>query len=364
MLKHIKVLFLLIIPIIVSGQDMIYDLTYANRLIMNPAFAGNDGEGKVRASVFHHNQYVRNRGPFRFSSASIDYGICETPTSVGLILQNETQGDGQLSINSAGGVIGHTITFGRNSSISAGLNYTIYNYSVDWNRYVFSDQLDPIRGVVFASSNTNAMLITENTHGLNIGASYTAWKIRRKRAIYAFNVGASYHHGFITPRASLLQQSVMANERITIHGSTLIKKRHNLIDNATEISFRFDQQAQFSSSILQIGKYMNDQVFLGLGLRSNLYSYENFRNSIKPLLELRLLSKESGLQINAMYGYNAFSNSTGLGGSYEIGLVWVGQDAHCTDIISGIFRGRKSKSKYKRMGCPSFNEAMIEVPRF
>jgi len=353
------------------AQDMVFDLTYANRLNLNPAFAGSDGSGKIRASGFHHNQFIRNRGPFRLTSASIDYGICDIPLNTGLLLQNEKQGDGFLTTNSIGTIIGVNLKLSRYSLISSGLSYIFYNYSVDWDRYVFSDQLDPLKGIVSASSNSNTGLLSESSQGINMGLSFTKWKIkgRKRNREHALNIGATYTHLFIRPRESLLDLRVQSKERLTVHGSILLKKKHNQINNAKEFSFRYDKQTTFNTLIMQGGIYLNELIYLGVGLRSSFFEYEFNKNSHKPLLELRLFSRESGLQYNFCYGNNVLDNSSGLGSSIELGIVWVSRNSYCTNIMSSIFNSggnnsNKSGWGKRRGSCPTFNDALIEVPRF
>jgi hypothetical protein len=374
-MKRKKKIYFTIVGVVISvigySQDMVFDLTYSNRMNMNPAFAGSDGAGKLRTSAFHHSQFLNNRGPFRLSSASIDYGICDIPLNIGLVLQNETQGDGFLSTNILGAIIGVNLKVGRASLLSCGLSYNLYNYSVDWDRYVFSDQLDPLKGIIYNSSNSKVGVLSETTNGLNIGVNFTKWKIkgRKRNRDHAFNVGVAYTHQFIRPRESIINISAQSRERLTIHSSVLLKKKHNQINNAKEFSFRYDQQSFFSTSILQGGIYLNELIYMGAGLRTSYYRFDFLKNSLKPLMELRIYSRESGLQYNLCYGFNAFDNATGLGGSIEFGIVWVARNAFCTNIISSIFGSGKSgytNSSWgkKRGTCPAFNDALIEVPRF
>ena len=61
-------------------------MSYENRLLLNPAFCGGNGEGVIRTSLFHHNVFRPIRGPFNNSSVSMDYLFCDPQIAIGMIV--------------------------------------------------------------------------------------------------------------------------------------------------------------------------------------------------------------------------------------------------------------------------------------
>jgi type IX secretion system PorP/SprF family membrane protein len=344
------------------SQDMIYDMSYGNRLSLNPAFAGNDGQGKYRVSMFHHNQYANNRGPFNFSNVSLDYGVCNSPITLGLIAQTDVQGDGFLRTTSFSPIIGSVFQV-PNGTISFGMQASFINYSVDWNKYVFADQLNPIYGYTGnPSSNSSAGTINDFTTGLSGGINCTHWT-----GFGAWNLGISGSN-IVRPRFSLLDYSNKLPTRWTIHGAILKKtgQYKNKIDNAIEITSRLDIQDVFRTFVGSGGWYANQFFYLGVGGRISS-GYGILRNSLKPIIECRIMPKES-VRIQLSYGFNVASNSSGLGNAFEIGLTYVPGVPNCNPInmITNIWSKNKKNSRTGRqkVTCPVFQNAKIGTGTF
>jgi type IX secretion system PorP/SprF family membrane protein len=360
-MKKFALVLSMFLSFFVYAQDMIYDMSYGNRLTMNPAFCGNDGQGKIRATIFHHNQYLNNRGPFHYSSAAIDYGVCRSPITFGLVIQNETQGDGLLRTNAISPIIGAIFNGGSNTTFSFGLQANFINYTVDWSKYVFSDQLDPINGYTGQpSSNANAGVINDFATGVSGGANLTRWFSGG-----AFNLGFALNH-VIAPRFSLLDYTRTLPLRYTFHSAMLFKKGQYKINNAVEIAARYDHQGMFNTILVSGGWYANQYCFLGTGGRLGI-NPEGIRNSIKPIVELRIMPKEN-TKILFSYGFNIARNSSGLGNAFEIGIIYVPSVANCNpvNIITSIWNKNKKSSRTgrQRITCPTFQNSKIGTPTF
>lgn len=296
---------------------------------MNPAFAGNGSSGKYRAALFHHNQYINNRGTFNFSSFSLDYGLCKTPISFGLIAQNETQGDGFLTTNMIGGILSVVERLGENSYVSAGGQITNYSFGVDWSKYIFSDQLDPVKGIVSNSSNVSPS-IRGNTTGLSLGLNFTKWH-RKNR--WVGNFGFLFTNNLIQPRLSLISSNTIINPRFTAHFGLLYKKQNHLIDNASEVTLKYDNQGNFNSLVFLYGYYFNQYLLVEGGFRLGLNN-SFISNTHKPLIGFRLMPSET-MKIVLSYGFNPKSDASGLGHGIELGIVILSKRKFCNPL--GVF---------------------------
>lgn len=359
MRKYLCVILLFCSFIIVKAQDPIFDLSYQNRLFMNPAFCGNDGSGRFRIASFNHEQFINNRGPFNFTSASVDYGICRTPLSIGLIALNENQGDGFLKTNAASLILGSGLSVTDFSALSVGIQFDILNYSVDWSKYVFSDQLDPIKGITQISSNSNAPIINQFTPGLSGGINYTKWNHRHTQVI---NGGLAFHQTLIRSQLALLSTTVQVPSRYTLHFGYLIKQNPNYIDNAKELTFRHDIQSNNNTSIFNFAYYINSTIVLGIGVRFSLYNQDFYKNSYKPIGELRIMPTET-FKIVLSYGYNIANNSSGLGNAIELGIVFLPKAKYCNPL--DVFKGGNAQSSggvYNKKGKGKFGKGRQECP--
>ncbi len=311
------------------GQDPVFDLSYQNRLLMNPAFAGNGASGKYRAALFHHNQFINNRGTFNFSSFSLDYGLCNAPISFGVIAQNETQGDGFLTTNSFAGIFSVTPRITERSYLSAGIQMTGYSYGVDWSKYVFSDQLDAVKGITNSSSNISPS-IRGFTNGITLGVNYTFWQRKNK---WVANLGGTYVNGINQPRLSLISSNAIITPRTTLHCGLLYKRQNHIIDNASEVTLKYDNQGNYNTLVLLYGYYFNQYLLVEGGTRLGINS-SILKNTHKPLIGFRLMPNET-MKIVLCYGFNSKTDASGLGHGIELGIVIVSKRKFCNPL--GVF---------------------------
>ena len=361
-MRLIIIYLIFLIPPFVYGQDFIYDQTYANRLLMNPAFCGHSGSGKYTISLFKHNQFAANRGPFNYSSFSVDYGICRSIFSLGLIGQTYTQGDGLLKTSSISLLSGAAIRLNNRAYMSVGAQYSYISTSVDWDRFVFSDQLDPVFGIINQSSNANANLFNQNNYGVSIG---TKFMIMNRSKMLFFNPGVAYYH-IVRPNNALLNNSVQLPARLTCHLGVLIKRNQNYLDNSFELHFRYDNQDQFKTFISRIGFYTKANIVTGISWRNNLYKDNGRFDTHKLLVDIRYVAN-NGIKYIVSGGLdvaNKRTNVNGLGLGFELGIVFTPKPRYCKtfDILkkgggtidAGYDSRSNSKSKRGKMDCPSF----------
>lgn len=349
----------------VYAQDFIFDQSYANRLLMNPAYCGYDGGGKYRFSSFVQKQFVRNRGEFNNASVSIDYGLCRLPLSLGFIAQSYSQGDGMLTSSSASFLIGYSV--GQNNwELNSGGQFSYINSRVSWDKFVFSDQLDPIHGIVNVSSNSNAFIPNQSNIGLAGGLNFRKWS---KRGI--FNVGMSYNN--VMQNYSLLTNSISLPSRLTIHSGLFRKGSLNSLGNSIETSIRYDHQDFFSTLAIRPGYYFSRNFALGYSLRWTFYQNEAIKNSKRHIADARFILN-NGLKIITSCGVNwsgSESNIQGMGMTYEIGLIFspIGKFCSPFDLFTkggGVLAGGTSKAgsgktraHRGRIDCPLFQKDKV-----
>ncbi|MDX5319883.1 MAG: PorP/SprF family type IX secretion system membrane protein [Bacteroidota bacterium] len=202
-----------------NAQDPSFSQLFNNRIVLNPAFAGLDPG--LRLGFSHRNQWkaVANRNFFTHAFAA-DYQSCRFPNAgIGVSVMHDVEGDGRLTINSIGLLYSHKILFAR-SSLSMALQGDYYSGNVDWSKLLFSDQLDPVLGVVQASSNLSANIENAQYYDFSSGLIFRQnWRLR-SREVY-WHVGLAVHHLPFGFNNAFFGNSSLPT-KVTLHGGWLV----------------------------------------------------------------------------------------------------------------------------------------------
>ena len=252
--SYIFYVFVFIFTQKVRAQDPVYSQFYYNRLELNPAFAGNDGGGKFRLNTFHRNLYRPIKGPFNSSNFSLDYGLCNANIGIGLIASNENQGDGFLQTNKIEGVLSvGSLRLGRNFVGSVGFKLGYIFQNLDWSKYTFSDQYDPIFGNVRPSVNSTLVSDFSNSPLLGIGFNLSHWNWKKT---FAWNAGGSGNN-LLSPRLGYISPYTLPM-RLTLYGALTFHRNPTINSNSYRIFSRLDYQDFWGSKLITnvlLGEY-------------------------------------------------------------------------------------------------------------
>lgn len=132
------------LQVISMAQDVYFSQFFMNPVYMNPAYAGTM---KVpRAGVQYRNQWPGMDKAYTTYFASFDTYLPKMKSGIGLLLFNDVQGDGIYTETNFKVSYSKEIRLSREwtmyGSLSAGAQYN----SLNFNRLIFSDGLDPIYG--------------------------------------------------------------------------------------------------------------------------------------------------------------------------------------------------------------------------
>jgi type IX secretion system PorP/SprF family membrane protein len=220
-MKRILFFFLLVLAAYtLRAQDPVFSQLFNNRVFLNPSFAGMDPG--VRVGMVHRNLW-RSVSPKNFytSGVSVDVQPCRFPTmGLGMIFASDTEGDGRYTVNNLGLIYSYKLLLGRRSTLSMALQGDYYSAYIDWSQFIFSDQLDPVLGVVRPSSNYNASVENANYFDFSSALVFrNSWRLSSREIFW--HIGSSFHHlplGF--------NQAFLGNAslplRVTVHGGWLI----------------------------------------------------------------------------------------------------------------------------------------------
>lgn len=344
--KYLYLLFLLM-PHYLLAQDPIYTLSYENKSFLNPSLIGRDGEGKLRTALVHRNLFRPLFGPVHNTSTSFDYSFCNSIFALGMNVSNETQGNNFYMTNLVAGILGIRRNLNNHWSLNAGLSFGMIQQNVDWNEFVFSDQLHPIFGAIYPSSNDQMKISSKLSPDIGFGFDMTNFNFGKNGSRNAVNFGFSFQH--ITNNSNIgIFNDYILPRRYTGHFSWIHRKNPNTIAQSFQISGRYDRQL-FSNHLLFRGDYaFKDELSLGLGIRSNLAGNKGL---IAPLFHCALSLNEQinfHLTYEASLGSSSFSNA---GNTFEIGVIFRSKDNYCI-MNGGVMKGNGRG----RMICPVFNK--------
>jgi len=149
MAKTLKILLILLTFIGIgyaSAQDHIYSQFFNQPIYLNPSLTGQF-EGDIRMNLIYRNQWSGLSGDLSYISASADLNIAKFPGGVGLIFNRSSEGTAYLVKNNAAATYSYSVG-GDDFVLSFGIQAGFTNRSIDWNKLVFSDQIDPRLGYV------------------------------------------------------------------------------------------------------------------------------------------------------------------------------------------------------------------------
>jgi type IX secretion system PorP/SprF family membrane protein len=139
---------------------------YQFMMIKNPSLAGSEGDGVLRLSYL--NLYPGNNYNLHSVYLSYDSYFPDLHGGAAFYLINDYLGGIVNDIN--GGVsYAYNLKAGDDLFINAGLSASIYHRGYNFDKAIFPDQIDPLRGVIYPSAE---LLLAEGKTVFDLGAGF------------------------------------------------------------------------------------------------------------------------------------------------------------------------------------------------
>lgn len=136
-----------------TAQDIHFTQQYANRLWLNPAFAGLNHNWSITAA--HRNQWPTLNGSFITNQLAADYSFPDRKSAIAITLQQDRAGIGGLQkLLASAGYAYHTGITDK-ISFSAGLQASVASLRVNYENLVFGDQLSDNGMIALNSAEAN-----------------------------------------------------------------------------------------------------------------------------------------------------------------------------------------------------------------
>lgn len=129
-----------------TAQDHIYSQFFNAPIYLNPALTGQF-EGDIRMNLLYRNQWTGLSGDLSYLTASVDLNIPKFGGGVGLMFTRSSEGTAYLIKNNLAATYSYSVG-GDDFVTSFGVQAGATNRRVDWDKLVFSDQIDMNLGYI------------------------------------------------------------------------------------------------------------------------------------------------------------------------------------------------------------------------
>lgn len=305
---------LLLIQGSVLAQDPEFTQFYANPLYLNPAFAGSNYCPRI--ALNYRNQWPALSGTFVTYSAAYDQYFRGIHGGFGILATNDQAGEGTIKTSNISAIYSYVQPINRHLSFSVGFQATYAQKTVDWSKLTFGDMIDPRRGFVMQSQETQGITTARN---LDISAGALLYGKK-------FFVGGAAHH-LTEPDEALHSGPSKLPIKYTGHAGLVIPVG-NEGDASVSPNILFRKQQDFQQ--LNLGMYLQKgSIVGGLWYRAS--------DSFIVLLGVQ----KDGFKFGYSYDLTVSKLTNRTAGSHELS---VGMNFKC----------KKKKPRFRPAICPSF----------
>jgi len=293
-IKHIILIIFSSLTLISWGQDPHFSNFTNNQLYYNPAYAGIDYGMKLKLA--YRRQWPGIPSKFQTINACFDQSvrIARGLGGYGLVFTSNTEGEGSLQNTSIGIPIAARIPVAEKSMIQIGAMPVLVSSSIDWDRFIFSGQLNPYYGNIYPSKFIPPDAATSKKNFVdifNVGGVFkyekTSLQANSEKFYRRFEIGfAGFHlsqpnQSFTNSAAPLYAKYVFMTNYVTsvsLNSSGLV---------LIEPSFMCEKQWHMFSYMAGINtSYVHSKIDFGLWWRSNSIDIRN-TNAVVLLLGYR-----------------------------------------------------------------------------
>lgn len=355
------ILFLLLLHFHdVNGQDPSFSQFYFNKLYFNPAFCGlSRGFDASLTNRIQWPSIVSKFNTFKFS-ADLDVSSLPNLGGIGIIAVSDVEGEGSLTTTQVGIPFSARVQFNKHWVGQLGFTISVIEKSINWDKFVFSDQFDNVNGIVRPSdfnlpSKASAWIIPDLSGGLIFEYKHAPY-LRSSKIKWSARFGLAWHHVYSVYK-SFLNSETRLPPKYTIHVN--VNKPMRFDDSFVLAPFAIYEN-QTDKSPLQF--YDLKTLFVGTNLlwKSPFigFGYRRWWNNAKHN-NSDAIAFTAGLKVGTTFnGYLSYTYDwtisglmAGTGGSHEINLSYVIDNSFLSSV--GFKNGRK-RQRVKMVPCPEF----------
>lgn len=210
---------------LLSAQDAGFSQFTALPSQLNPGLTGS-GEGLSLHTAWR-NQWQGIEGNWRTSFASLEMNEPKPNFSFGLSALQDREGIGLLTTRQISLLTAYPATVDEraNTFFRLGFRFSYSEKSVDWERFTFSDELDPVFGAVHPTSAIppEGRVTFWDAGAGGVFGTQNELRLNGRRRELLTRLGAAVHHLPNTGESLLLNPKVKTPLRMTFHAGAKLE---------------------------------------------------------------------------------------------------------------------------------------------
>lgn len=336
----------------IQAQDATYSQFFNNPVYYNPALAGQYLGMRMR--LHHRNQW--NGLPNNYNNFSFVMDVAERSYpgagGIGLIVHSDFDGIGNVRTNSAALTNAVRIPISDDIITQFGVSLSYVQKSIDYDNFIFSDQLDPRFPYEVGPSNFSPPDFNNISYpDINFGLSLQFFESSRNINNIIGTISAAMHHAF-KPDVSFSGNGSKLPHKFVFMGDLLLDNetaRNRFRSPQNEFFFKlnpgfmYEMQGDLSSFILGANAYKNN-VYAGMWLRSQDFIYTQVNDLIMLVGLFVPVGDSSRLKFMYSYDFVISDARRAVGSTHELSLIF--------ELDGFSIFGESSIPMRNRPGCP------------
>lgn len=278
---------------IAHAQDPVFSLFYLNKVVINPAFTGINRD--LQATSLSRIQWSGLPGKLSTTTVSADVACPSSKLGFGAIFYRDVAGEAFLTKTQGSFMlaahlparyprnIGIKGLRGRKYIFSAALSYSVAQRAINWNKLVFTDQLDEVFGVIRPSNAPlGAAEVSNVVH--DVGAGLLFRSEISKRGSYITIGMAGYHLN--SPVESFFGSGYRIPIRYSAHvfaNFRVSKKFSNQVPTFLSIGGNWDRQRTLQTQQLGAALTFGKNFLVGIWYRNQRFTLPNINTDAAVL---------------------------------------------------------------------------------
>lgn len=348
MCKRHLLFFLVLFSGLAGAQDPVYSHFWGDRLYLNPALAGSERGLNVSAAA----RYQWPKITSEIASYGISVSVFEPNIGGGwgLSAMQHVEGEGFQKTSEYSFTYSYRL-YGpkKRGDLAFGVRTGYLQRSIDFNKLIFSDQLDPVNGVIYTTQAELPPSDVIHIFNANAGFDFRYFLTKSKRTY--INLGCSWNN-ITRPRFSLMYLESRLPIRYTLYGSLAITGRPSgRFPFLVKPMFMISRQGDLDGSDLSITAFgfqsSSDHIFGGVLYRSaEIYKLPR-RDALFFNFGFFWRGRSAVNSFSYGYEYNISRLAINTGGSHEITF-----NMDLEGFL--IFRKLNTMGKKRVKHCPDF----------
>jgi type IX secretion system PorP/SprF family membrane protein len=187
------------------GQDPMYSVYWNDNAYLNPARVG-EKEDAIYSFLHSRIQWPNVISKFHTFSGGIDIGLPNNGDGIGLRILSNIEGEGYQRTVEAAFTYAKRLELSDEYQVSLGLSGGFISKTIDPTRLVFTDQLDPVFGVIYPTAAPVGTIDNASNLNFSSGISFLRWSRGGKcDKEPIFNIGVAAHN-MTRPKLSLVEE--------------------------------------------------------------------------------------------------------------------------------------------------------------